>query len=406
MKRKYICIVVMVLIICALFPGPMLLGDCESCSTDDVTPYTEEGLRASLLEAEEMSETLYDEIQEQIKSLYAQLEKPPTEKEEKLSTLIRSFYSNYVEYLQYLYQETEGEIISSMTEKSNEGYLVITKTEPVDTLAVETALVYRDQLQRNIGARYDIIRSYYDPRIDVLEAYYYDLESYDNIDYCAILDDMIAQYEELSEATINCATLMTKYDILMQAKKQEILTGGAKDGNCDTPGAGDSLEDDETYYMTGFTWVKAWVGAYSSQSPEGAETFIGQYCTTTHRTLDQHLSYAVLFISFSTKSVQVKYFFTVYTSGDKHNAIYEGNRSIYNLNGSYSVGGAMINFTNGVAWTYGASYDGSSTPSNGNYVFEVNDDWLVCCDNDEWCNTHCGSCFACDIGADQNFFTS
>jgi len=120
-----------------------------------------------------------------------------------------------------------------------------------------------------------------------------------------------------------------------------------------------------------------------------------------------HLAYTILHISLSTKSVQVKYFFTTYKDGKKHNAIYEGNRPLYNLNGSYNVGGAMITFTDGVAWTYGASYDGSSTPSNGNYVFEVNDNWLVCCDGlDEWCNTHCGTCFACDVGADQNFFKS
>jgi hypothetical protein len=79
----------------------------------------------------------------------------------------------------------------------------------------------------------------------------------------------------------------------------------------------------------------------------------------------------------------------------------------------------MIEFTNGVAWTYGATYDGYSTPADGYYEFDVNENWLypieknACCipssapyDTTEWqwCNKHCSGCFACDVGADQNFF--
>ena len=57
MIRKYICIPVMVLMICALFPG-MISGGCESCSTENVTPYTSEDLEEFSLEAEVMLDML------------------------------------------------------------------------------------------------------------------------------------------------------------------------------------------------------------------------------------------------------------------------------------------------------------------------------------------------------------
>jgi len=395
MKRKHICIPVIVLMICALFPGMMISGDCESCNTEDVRPYTAEELRESILEAEEKADVQYKEILEEIESLYTMLYNPPLEKDEKLSALISSFYNDYILYLRYVYQKTEGEVLSSMTSESEDGYLLITKAEPVDTFDMEQSLVHRDELQRRIGAKYDILRSYYNSQSD------------EKIDYCAILDDMLALYDELTEVNIRCATLMIKFDVLMQAEKQEIFTGSTRAGDCDTPGPADSLYDNCSTYMSGFTWVKAWVGAYSSVSPEGAGTFIGQYCTATCRTLDQHLAYALLLISPATQSIQVKYFFTVYEGTHKHNAIYEGNKSRSNINGYYTVGGASVYFTNGAGWTYGGTYDGSSVPSNGHYVFDVNEGWLICCDGvDEWCNTHCSSCFACDVGADQNFIKS
>ena len=394
MERKYICIPVMVLMICALFPG-MISGGCESCSTENVEPYSAEELHESILEAEEKADAKYKEILEEIDALYTMFYNPPLEKDEKLSSLISSFYNDYIVYLRSVYQKTEGEVLSSLTSETKDGYLRITKTEPVETIEMEKALLHRDELQRSMGAKYEILRAYYDP------------ESDEKIDYCALLDEILALYDELTDANILCATLMINYDVLLQVEHQEIFTGTTRAGDCDTPGIGDSLVDNWSTYMTGFTWVKAWVGAYSSVSPEGSETCLGQYCTATCRTLEQHLAYALLIISPATKSIQVKYFFTVYEGVHKHNAIYEGNRSLSNITGYYDVGDASIYFTNGVAWTYGASYDGSSVPSNGWYVFDVNEGWLICCDGvDEWCNTHCSSCFACDTGADQNFIKS
>jgi len=231
------------------------------------------------------------------------------------------------------------------------------------------------------------------------------------------LDNIISIYDELTDVTAQYATLVTKHNIALQAEKQEILTRSWYD--CDTPGTGDSLEDYESYYMTNFAWVKAWVGVYTSQSPIGTYIY-SQYCTTTQRTLLQHLAYANdTYGPWNVGSIQVKYFFLADQSTHQHNAIYEGNRSNYNLNGSYQVGSSMIQFINGVAWTYGATYDGSSTPSNGYYTFDVNENWLypieknACCipssspDDTtyyQWCNKHCSGCFACDDGADQNFF--
>lgn len=249
---------------------------------------------------------------------------------------------------------------------------------------------------------------------------YYD-DSKEEIDYCVLIDDIIALYDEYEDVVAYHAMLKTQYIISLQAESQKILT--RDDSDCEYPGAGDSLQPATSYSMSNFRWVKAWVGVYTSQTPLGLPYLYAQYCTTTQRTLLQQLAYANdTYGLWNVGSIQVKYFFLADQSTHQHNAIYEGNHSNNNLNGNYPVGGATVPFTNGVAWTYGVSYDGSSTPSNGTYKFTlyvdhlIYDDYPDCCCTpsyspddttyDQWCNTHCGGCFACDDGGDQNFIIS
>ncbi len=402
MKRKYICIPVMVLMICALFPGMMISGDCESCSTEDVTPYTSQYLRESSLETDEMLDTLFQNISKKTELLTEMLKNVPSKEDEELSSLIDDFYTDYIYYLHYNYQKATLETVSAMTSESNNYLLINEIDKQIERSELEMAFLQYENLTREVDAQYDILRLYYAPTEDT------------QVEYGVVFDNILFLYKELTNLNTRYARLMTEYNISLQAEKQEILMRSLV--ICDTPGTGDSLQSYQQYYMASFAWVKAWVGVYSSQVPN-TDYFIGEFCTGTKNTLDGYLAIANdEYDPWNVGSIQVKYFFIANQSTHQHNAIYEGNRSNYNLNGNYSIGGRQVSFTNGTGWTYGVSYDGSSTPSNGNYRFYVNADWFItyqaCCipswppDNTiypQWCNKHCGGCFACDDGADQNF---
>lgn len=403
MKRKYICIALMVLMICAPFPGMMVSGDCDSCNTENTVPYTVQDLNEFSLEADEMLETLSKDISEKVGQLKERLKDPPSEKDENLSALINALYDDYTYYRFYTSRKAVTDTVKAMTTEKN-GYLIITKTEIVADSEIDKTYLYLEDHMRSLSFKNGTLRSYYD--------------QYENtqVDYCALLDEILSIYDKYIETAKVYATLVTQRDISWQAERQEFLTRDSN--NCTEPGAGDSLEEDTGYYMSDFTWVKAWMGVYSSQVPN--TTYITQnYCTTSHMTLTQFLAYANdTYGPWNVGSIQIKYFFLADEDAHQHNAIYEGNMSNYNLNGNYYVGDALIEFTNGVAWTYGAPYDGSSTPSDGTYEFKLWADHLYgyvpCCTPtsspddttyDQWCNRHCYSCFACDVGADQNFIT-
>lgn len=387
MKRKCICISVMVLMICALFPG-MIAGNCESCSTENVTLYTPEDLEKFSLEVEDVLDEQSITIVKKIGLLSKLLENPPTEKNKELSELINSLYDDYTSYLHYNYQKATLETIGAMTTERDNYLLINEITKPVDQLELEKTFLLYEDLTREIDDKYDTLELYYDPIGE------------ERIDYKTVVDDILSLYKELTNLNTRYAKLVTERIVSAQAEKQEILTRGLV--VCETPGEGDSLEDYEEYYLTSFAWVKAWVGVYSSSVPN-TTYYIGQFCTGTKNTLSGYLNTAIsTYGAGNVGSIQVKYFFIANYGTYQHNAIYEGNKT--------RVGGAET-------WTYGASYDGSSTPSNGTYTFDVNENWFItyqsCClpswapDNTnayQWCNIHCGGCFACDDGADQNFF--
>jgi len=389
--------------ICALFPGMMISRDCENCSTENVTPYTPEDLEKFSLEVEDVLDEQSITIVKKIGLLSKLLENTPTGKNKELSELIDSLYDDYISYLHYNYQKATLETIGAMATESD-NYLLINKiTEPVNQFELEKTLLLYEDLTREIDSKYDTLELYYDPIGGA------------RIDYKTLVDDLLSLYKELTDLNTRYAKLVTEYTVSAQAEKQEILTRGLV--ICETPGAGDSLQDYQQYYLTSFVWVKAWIGVYSSQVPN-TTYFIGQFCTGTKNTLNGYLNAAIdNFGAGNVGSIQVKYFFLANYGIYQHNAIYEGNKSVNNLNGNYYVGNNLVSFTNGAGWTYGATYDGSSTPSNGTYTFDVNENWFItyqaCCipswppDNTvyaQWCNKHCSGCFACDDGADQNFF--
>jgi len=403
MNKNYISIPVMVLMIGALVPGA-ISGDCENCSTEDIMPYTPEDLEKYNLEVEDFLDEQSITIMKKIGSLSKLFEDPPTEKNEELSKLLDSLYKDYIYYLHYNYQKATLKTIAAMTTESG-NYLIIDKIiEPVDQPEVEDAYLLYEDLTLKLDYRYDTLELYYDHTGET------------QVDYGVLFDDILSLYNEATDLNTRYASLVAEYAISLQAETQEILTRSIV--ICDTPGAGDSLQANYPYYMASFAWVKAWIGVYSTVTPDMAYK-IGDICTGTKNTLEGYLAIAnSTYGSENVGSIQVKYFFLANQGIHQHNVIYEGNISNSNINGYRTVGDRPVYFTNGVGWTYGVSYDGSSTPSNGTYRFSIYADWLItqnaCCipswppDNTvyaQWCNKHCGGCFACDEGGDQNFVT-
>ncbi len=136
-------------------------------------------------------------------------------------------------------------------------------------------------------------------------------------------------------------------------------------------------------------WV--WIGCFSSSIPDVGH-FIGEYCTYTYTTsMSYYWNLARQRCGSSTRSVQVKWFYRAYPMPPdddwKHYFIWEGNRNEWS------------------EWyTYGDPFTDTS-PDPGYYYIKANYYYVLwCCGSSaNYCNTHCGRCFACDRDATQHY---
>ncbi|MEM0192434.1 MAG: hypothetical protein QXJ48_04780 [Candidatus Korarchaeum sp.] len=155
----------------------------------------------------------------------------------------------------------------------------------------------------------------------------------------------------------------------------------------------DPPQDNKWYYIS--NWQQAgrvWVGCYSSGEPD-MHHFLGEFCTSTYTTnLNYYWNSARSggcgVPGSQVNSIQVKFFYRASIEGYSwpHDMIWEVNKNATREWSKYYVRYKTTN------------------PPAGYYMFS-NYRWVLSCCSPprNYCNTHCGSCFACDIDATQHF---
>ncbi len=199
----------------------------------------------------------------------------------------------------------------------------------------------------------------------------------------------IRKIEEDIESAESTAWQIGDEYVRLQATKR--LSEGANILNeCSAPSP---FLPNATHYFSSFVKTRVWVGMYSTTTPN-INYLIDQFCTSTFNKDLTHYWNIAKIRKPSTNSIQVKFFYTATCQydGKRHDLIWEGNKN-----------------ASGYWWTY-AEYK-TIDPIAGSYniicysIGGVCQRYLSCCGGPlyQWCNTHCGLCFACDVDATQHF---
>ena len=147
------------------------------------------------------------------------------------------------------------------------------------------------------------------------------------------------------------------------------------------------LKDYWWYSFGNFQKVRVWVGMYSTTVPN-VNYMIGEYCTATFTTNMTYYWNRAKNKNSGTKSIEIKWFYLADHGSTTYNVIWQGRKN--SSREWYSYG----RYT-------------TTNPQFGTYQIDCFEDHHACCVytwyNCDWCNTHCGGCFACDPSGSQNF---
>ncbi len=389
MKRKYICITVMVLMISALFPGMMISGDCESCSTENVTMYTSESLEESGLETTDCSSgcgtdalLTYADLQEMISSTKSDIESIRLEvelledkmRESVAKDFAMSAANSYIDlmntYIEKSAKLAQLETIYAHTEETKDGLAMFVS-------ASLTSIPTEKELAHKLNTSEAAFQQFFTMEAKLLVA--------ENAPY---IQARIPEYNALVEAYVAAhVSYLEEYYLVQMSSWGDgrLLTDSILCADKTTP-----LAQYTQHYLTNFAQVRVWVGNYSTSTPN-INSMIDEQCYTYFTMANDYDYYWSRRVD-GTQSIQIKFIHSAYKSTTRHNAIWVVNKNIY-----------------GSSTPHGYEQYTTTTPSNG-YHYISTYCILVCCEQTynvwRWCNTHCGGCFACDPTGCQNFMVT
>jgi len=389
MKRKYISIPVMVLMICMLFSG-IIFGDCESCSTEKVTIYMSESLEESGLDTTDCScgcgtdELLtYVDLQEMISSMKSDIESIRIEVElldDKMQgnvdkdfavSAVNSYINLMNAYIERIATLTQLETIYAHVEETKDGLAMFVSSSL-------NAIPTEKELASKLNASEAAFQMVYDMEAKLLAA--------EDVQY---IQAKMAEYNSLVESYVKAhASYLEDYYLVQMASWEDgrLLTRYIFCEDKTTPL---STHNPPHYFMS-FAKVRVWVGNYSTPSPN-INAMIDEQCYT-YFTRASDYDYYWSRRADGIQSIQIKFIYSAYVSTIRHNAIWVVNK---NAEGSSTPNGYE-------AYT-------TTNPSDGNHYVSPYC-ILVCCEQTynvwRWCNVHCGGCFACDPTGCQNFMVT
>jgi len=152
------------------------------------------------------------------------------------------------------------------------------------------------------------------------------------------------------------------------------------------------LKDNYWYSFGNFRKIRVWVGMYDKSIPYDPDAdMIDEYCTTYFTTSMNYYWNVAKNRNPNTKSIQIKWFYLADHGSTTYNVIWEGNKN-----------------SSREWYTYGRYT--TTDPQFGTYQIDCYENHHECCVytwyHCDWCNTHCGGCFACDPSGSQNFSKS
>ena len=260
MKRKYICIPVMVLMICALFPGMGISGDCESCSTEKLMTY------ANLQEMISSTKAKIESIQFEVELLEDKI-RETTDKDVAMSAA-NSYINLMNSYIERKARLTQLETIYAHVKETKDGWSVFVSSSL-------TIVPTEKELTNKFNASEAAFQQVYVMETKLLAA-----------EDTANIRALIIEYSTLVESYIaSHVSYLEDYYLVQMSSWEDGRLLSVPPLTCadkTTP-----LAQHTQHYLTNFAQVRVWAGNYSTSTPN-MNSMIDQQCYTYFTMADDY----------------------------------------------------------------------------------------------------------------------